>query len=165
VHLAVATTKLSGLHHIYHVFLPHGVDVCASGSTYCYSPDIPATHSFCGYHTAVKFSDVSQLVYYTVEPYQVVNGCVVAQAPTASPNGALIDSTSNLLSHELFETITDPNVGSAFVARRSSEEFGAEIGDVCEAPGFRYPDSFIGARFYRIQLEYSNLYHACANVP
>ena len=162
VHLAVASTKLSGLGHIYHVFLPHGVDVCVSGTSQCYAPDIPPLHALCGYHTAVKFSDVALPVYFTVEPYQYVSGCVVAQP---SPNGGVIDSTANLLSHEFFETITDPNVGSAFVARRSAAELGAEIGDVCEVPGFKYPVSFISSRFYKIQLEYSNTYHACANVP
>jgi hypothetical protein len=41
-----------------------------------------------------------------------------------SPNGALIDSTADVLSHELFETITDPNL-SAWYNRKSLPLFGA----------------------------------------
>lgn len=164
LHLAVSATGLSGLGHIYHVFLPRHVDVCVGQGGKCYSPDIPSMFALCAYHSGVKFSDIAQPVYFTVEPYQG-DGCGVAQTPTPSPNGLLIDSTANLLSHEMFETITDPDAASSFVVRRSLREAGAEVADVCEDPLFRYPDSFIAARFYRIQLEYSNTYHACANVP
>jgi len=165
VHLGAKAANLSGLGDIYHIFLPRGVDVCINRTSLCYAPDIPSLHTLCGYHTSVKFSDIAQTVYYTVEPNQAVSGCVVAQSPTASPNGALVDSTANLLSHELFETITDPDAESSFLVRRTTQELGAEVADICEVVGFRYPDSFIGARFYRIQEEYSNTYHACANVP
>lgn len=110
------------------MFLPKGVDVCAitSGFGYsCFSPDNVATWVFCAYHGSYTFSDIGN-VFYTVEPYGdvfgVINGapnyaCDVGQqnpalntAPT--PNGVLVDSMSNMLSHETFETITDP--GPAF---------------------------------------------------
>lgn len=95
----------TGYDQIYHVFIPPGVDVCITGTNQCYSPDNPSTFFFCAYHSSVTFSDIGHTLF-TVEPYQNVAGCSVAPG---SPNGALVDSTSNLLSRELFETISDPD--------------------------------------------------------
>src|SRR5579871_2281451 len=49
---AVATGKLVGYGHIYHVFLPKGVDTCFDPSLGggCYSPDNFSTFVFCAYH-------------------------------------------------------------------------------------------------------------------
>lgn len=150
-----------GYGHIYHVFLPSGVDICFAGTSSCYSPNNPATFAFCAYHGSVKFSDIGH-VLYTVEPFQAVSECEVAQP---SPNGALIDSTSNVLSHETFETITDPDPSSGWVAQSSIPVDGAEIGDLCETPPFKYGTFTIGTKTYEVQPEYSNKYHGCANVP
>ena len=149
----------SGYGHVYHIFLRSGVDVCTS-SNVCYSPDNPVTFKFCAYHGAVDFQDIGH-VLYTVEPYQNVAGCSVAQ-PT--PNGALVDSTSSTLSHELIESITDPD-GTAWFARGSLPEFGAEIADICENPFGHYAAFLISGKSYAIQPEYSNRYHACATTP
>jgi hypothetical protein len=149
----------SGYGHVYHIFLRSGVDVCTSVNV-CYSPGNNATFVFCAYHGAVTFSDIGP-VLYTVEPYQNVAGCSVAQP---SPNGPLVDSTSSTLSHELFETITDPN-GNAWFARGSLPEYGAEIGDICQNPFGRYGAFSISGKSYAIQPEYSNSYHACATTP
>jgi hypothetical protein len=89
----------AGYDHIYHVFLPKGADVCFTGTSRCYSPDHPSTFAFCAYHASVTFSDIGH-VLFTVLPFQNVGGCSVAKP---SPNGSLIDSTSSILSHELFE--------------------------------------------------------------
>jgi len=127
VHTA-ARAHGSGYGHVYHVFLRSGVDVCTSANV-CYSPNNSATFVFCAYHGAADFQDIGH-VLYSVEPYQNVPGCSVAQP---SPNGAVVDSTSSTLSHELIETITDPD-GTAWFARGSLPEYGAEIGDICEKP-------------------------------
>jgi hypothetical protein len=74
----------SGYHHIYHIFLPPGQDVCFTGTPLrCYSPDNPNTFFFCAYHGSVDFADIGH-VLFTVEPYQNVNGCQVVEP---SPNG------------------------------------------------------------------------------
>ena len=70
-----------------------------------YSPDNPATFAFCAFHASVNFSDVGH-VLFTVEPFQNVPGCAVGKP---SPNGVLVDSTASVLSHQLIETITDPD--------------------------------------------------------
>ena len=123
----------SGYHHIYHIFLPPGQDVCFTGTNECYSPDNPDTFFFCAFHASVDFSDIGH-VLLTVEPYQNVNGCSVVQP---SPNGPIVDSTADVLSHELFETITDPD-GTAWWNRYDLDLFGAEIGDECQNFDFGY---------------------------
>jgi hypothetical protein len=158
VHTA-ARAHGSGYGHVYHIFLRSGVDVCTSANV-CYSPNNSATFVFCAYHGAADFQDIGH-VLYSVEPYQNVPGCSVAQP---SPNGAVVDSTSSTLSHELIEAITDPD-GNAWFARASLPEYGAEIGDICENPFGSYAAFTISSKSYAIQPEYSNRYHACATTP
>jgi hypothetical protein len=157
----------TGYNQIYHVFLPKGVDVCVMGTNQCYSPDNPSTFFFCAYHASVTFSDIGHTLF-TVQPYQDVAGCSVAPG---SPNGALVDSTSSVLSHELFETITDPD-GKAYWQHSSLLLYGAEIADLCEAieiigPNvyFSYGVVSLNSHPYEVQPMYSNGYHACAYVP
>jgi hypothetical protein len=149
----------SGYGHVYHVFLRGGVDVCILANV-CYSPDNRPTFAFCAYHGSATFKDIGH-VLYTVEPFQNVKGCAVMQP---SPNGALVDSTSSTLSHELIETITDPD-GTAWFAQNSLLEYGAEIGDICETPFGNYVAFTVSGKPYGIQPEYSNKYHACATTP
>lgn len=83
-------------------------------------------------------------------------------APT--PNGVLVDSMSNMLSHETFETITDP--GPAFTGWWSfNSPYNNEIGDTCESIYFLYVPFEVFEKPYYIQPEYSNKYHACVTVP
>jgi hypothetical protein len=111
----------------------------------------------------VVFSDLGH-VLYTVEPYQDVPGCQVA---TPTPNGDLVDSTASVLSHETIATITDPDL-DAWWSDVSLIEQGAEIGDICEpVPNsslrFLDPEFQVNGKNYKIQLEYSNHFHGCAN--
>jgi hypothetical protein len=149
----------SGYDHVYHIFLRAGVDVCTSTNV-CYSPENSSTFVFCAYHGSVDFKDIGH-VLYSVEPYQNVPGCSVAQP---SPNGALVDSTSSTVSHELIEAITDPD-GNAWYAQSSLVEYGAEIGDICENPFGKYGSFSVSGKSYAIQPEYSNKFHACSTTP
>ena len=160
--LAHAAAKVhgSGYGHIYHIFLPQGVDVCFTGTTICYSPDNPATFVFCAYHGSVDFKDLGH-VLVSVEPFQNVPGCSIVQP---SPNGSLVDSTSSTLAHELIETITDPD-GTAWISQSSLAAFGQEIGDLCVNPFGNEAIFPIDGVPYEIQQMYSNKFHACANVP
>jgi hypothetical protein len=165
VHAVASQTHLTGYNHIYHVFLPPGTDECFDNTfTVCYSPDIPATFQFCAYHSSTDFLDIGH-VLYTVEPFQNVDGCDVAPG---SPNGQLIDSTDSVLSHETFETITDPD-GTAWWNTASNDLFGDEIADECSfiiflpTGVFFDPPAFtVGAKKYAVQSEYDNSSHACA---
>src|SRR5262249_25756941 len=127
---AAARQAGSGLGHIYHIFLPQGVDACFN-ATFCYSPDNLATWVLCAAHTATLFVDAVGLTVFTVEPYQNVPGCSVA--PGATPNGQLADSTYYALLHEVFETISDPWPYSAWYVHALTFGYGNEIADVCES--------------------------------
>jgi hypothetical protein len=164
VHAAASATHQTGYNHIYHVFLPPGTDECFDSSfTVCYSPDKPSTFFFCAYHTSADFADIGH-VLYTVEPFQNVLGCNVSPG---SPNGQLVDSTASVLSHELFETITDPD-GTSWWNTESNDLFGDEIADECSfviftavAAYFDPPAFRIGGITYAVQMEYNNNAHTC----
>jgi hypothetical protein len=175
VHAMAAKTG-TGYDHIYHVFLPPGQDECfgpldPSGAGACYSPDVPNNFAFCAYHSSVDFMDIGH-VLYTVEPFQDVFGCSV---PTGLPGGRIFNSTANSLSHELIETITDPD-GDGWINFSLVVLAGAEIGDECsffiiepylgQLHAFFDPEVFtIGQHVWAVQPEYSNSQHACAIAP
>lgn len=151
-----------GYGHIYHLFLPKGVDTCMDEGP-CYSPDNQNTFVFCGYHFTVKFSDLASPVYYTVIPYQ---GAVSAPAVNlctftfSSPNGPLVDSMANVLLHETFETITDPDITTGY--RALNNPGLPEVGDICEGIIFTVS---LNAHNYDVQSIYSDKYEACATTP
>jgi hypothetical protein len=142
-------TGATGYNNIYHVFLPAGTDVCWFPG-FCYSPDDPNSFAFCAYHG--WFDDLDGNHYlYTVEPYQNVDGC---RFPYQIPHGT-IDATASTLSHEFFETITDPDLDAWF-----NSLTGEEIGDLC-APF--HNNERLGNHSYVIQSEYSNEVHNCTD--
>jgi hypothetical protein len=149
---AAALRLGGGYHNIYHVFLPAGIDTCIQGTTECYSPDNLPNWSFCAYHSSVDFSDAAGHVLFTVEPYQAVFGCSVANGP----NSMLVDSTDSTLSHEYIETLTDPDPNSAWF----NLTFNGEVADLCA--GYDDVDTLYYNR-YDIQEEYSNKLHGCTN--
>ena len=169
VHAVASKTGKTGYGHIYHVFLPQGTDECFD-STYsiCYSPDNLTTFGFCAYHGYADFPDIGH-VLYSVEPFQNVPGC---NDPPTTPNGQLIDSTNDVLSHETFETITDPDLDAWFNAAGNLSLGGQEIGDECVFITFvgnsvyGDPGLFtVGEKTYAVQPEYDNARHACAMTP
>lgn len=180
VHAVVTTFNLpTGYGNEYHVFLVPGQDECfnnpdGSISNVCYSPDIPATFFFCAYHGSADFNDIGH-VLYSVEPFQDVNGC---SSRPGTPNGQLADSTNNVLSHEVFETITDPD-GTAWWNSLDNGLFGQEIGDECSflifipnpnppPPVLVYFDPSnvtLNGRKYAIQPEENNAGHDCSIEP
>jgi hypothetical protein len=167
VNMVNTAASQAGTDHIFHIFLPEGVDTCSdAGNTQCYSPDQLDTFTFCGYHATTNIGGKD--VLYTVLPFNNVEGCMLAPP---NPNDALIDSTNSVLSHELFEVITDPSPGTAWVANNSLAEEGNEIGDICEGAGnasfqeIVTPFVLIKGKTYQTQLEYSNAHHGCVLTP
>jgi hypothetical protein len=166
--IAHAAAKLGGVGYgrIYHIYLPKGTDTCADpGETMCYSPNVPSVFVLCAHHASDNFTDIGK-VLFSGEPFQDIPGCAVS---LPSPNGQLADSTNSVLSHELFETITDPD-GNAWISFASLPERGNEIGDICHGISNSsvdevVPTFLINGKKYEAQLEYSNTYHACASTP
>jgi hypothetical protein len=147
---AVTKTGASGYTTIYHVFLPQGTDMCID-ATDCYSPDDPANFTFCGFHGSVDFG--AKHVLFSVQPYQGVSGC---QTPGQTPHG-LIDATASTLTHELIETITDPDLDGWY-----NGLFGFEMSDICVAFA---NNALLNGHNYFLQLEYSNGQHMCSDHP
>jgi hypothetical protein len=160
-----------GLGHIYHVFLPKNVDTCfesppGTSNGQCYSPDNNSTFYFCAYHGAFTATNGngSQTYLYTVEPYQDVPGCRnnlynQGPLPNAVPGNPSIDPADpgySTLSHETFETITDPLLRSWY----NNFSGGSEIGDICAEF-----DNFVtlNGHPYVLQSEYSDLHHVCVS--
>lgn len=145
---AVERTGKSGYEHVYHVFLPEGTDMCIDEQT-CYSPDDPSRWIFCAFHGPVDFG--STHVLFSVEPYQFVDGCAF---PGQTPHG-VIDATASTLSHELLESVTDPDLNAWF-----NVLFGLENADICFAFA---TNQRMGKNEYVVQSEYSNKAHGCVS--
>jgi hypothetical protein len=149
-----------GHDRMYSIFLPQGQNLCFDGqnSNLCYCPDNNCNGGsffFCAYHSSFDTTDAVGNpihVIYQAMPYQDVPGCQV----TNGPNGSHIDSTNNVLSHEIFETITDPDLNAWFIG-------DSEIGDLC-AWDLINP-ILLNSASYAIQKEYSNQAHQCVSVP
>jgi hypothetical protein len=118
---------------LYFVYLPAGVTVALGADHSC--------QVFCGYH-----SNVSNRIFYAVEPYLDCNGCTFGSNPS-------IDSLTQVSSHELCEAITDP-AGNGWYDDTS----GDEIGDICNGPSQQ-----LGG--FNIQGEWSNQANACVIKP
>jgi hypothetical protein len=140
---AVAASQGTGYGKIYHVFLQSGVSQCSSSAGGCYA------QQYCAYHGSVDFSDIGHTLY-SVQPYQGISGC-------NSPSNKLQDSTGSTLSHEWFETITDPDVAINNVAWYNN--YGGEIGDICRS---YYGNVSLSGYTYDIQKEYTNVHSACS---
>lgn len=155
---AAAATGATGYTNMYHLFLPQGTDMCIDVGL-CYSPDDFLSWVFCAFHGSVDLPDpadpsnpaLSIHVLFSVEPYQAVGGCSL---PSQAPNG-VIDATASTLSHEFFETITDPDLNAWF-----NFLTGEEVADLCSAFA---SNERMNNHFYSIQTEYSNKTHLCTN--
>jgi hypothetical protein len=156
IHAVITANHLpTGYGAEYHVFLQSGVRQCSTSAGGCYGV------VYCAYHGSNDYSDIGH-VLYSVEPYQNINGCQVTNQP--SPNGVLADSTASVLSHEMFETITDPDVAANNLAWYNNNK--GEIGDIC-APANNIPTGNVtlGSDTWEIQPEYSNHVHDCSYTP
>jgi hypothetical protein len=153
VRLTHKMSLVADLAHVYPVFFPPGVEVAdRDGST--------SDSSFCGYHRA--FMSGSEVIAYANIPYKTT-GCDAGQAP----NGLLsADTAVDTLSHEINESVTDPEGDNA--ARLDAK--GNEIGDICGSTygpplgstdpshpkSTEYNQVINGGKYYT-QTEFSNL--------
>jgi hypothetical protein len=120
------------------------------GTQITMGPDASCTN-FCGYHSTIQTTSGSGgLIRYIVSPYPSCAGCQF--------ESTVMDSSTVVLSHEMSETITDPDV---VLATSLGPPLGwydsanGEIGDICAGD----PNaSLLG---FRIQTEWSNADKKC----
>lgn len=72
--------------------------------------------SYCAYHSTVAINGVT--TPWANEPYGGQSGCETPSSPNGNPAA---DSIINTSSHELWEAITDPNLGDGWVALTGDE--------------------------------------------
>jgi hypothetical protein len=124
----------TGLNTEYFVFTPPGVGSCFASSS---SSSDCAYTGYCGYHSDMSInSGASEIVYADMPWLYGTSGCDVSWFAGYANSGD-IDSTVGVFSHELSETMTDPNLNAWY------DSSGNEIGDKC---AYTYtPDAAAGA--------------------
>ena len=141
------------------VFTPYGKDSCFnSAGTSCFS------NAYCAYHSMGS----GNLVYSNMpDAYSAIvfgSGCGAFPSPNNDP---VADLETSPLSHEAFESFTDPNVMTGYIDTST----GGEIGDECAYDNLvtTNPDNsdvHLGLHGdpYFIQTEWSNSNGGCAFV-
>jgi hypothetical protein len=135
----------------YAVFFPPGKSIAIGQMSSCVSG------GFCAYHGTVQTA--AGEVFYGVHPdMQTGSGCFTGCGGAASVFG----NQTSVASHEMVETMTDPEVGlAAAVAAPIAwyDPTNGEIGDICNAQ----QGSVLGSDgvTYVVQLEFSNAANDC----
>jgi hypothetical protein len=137
----------------YAVFFPAGYTIALGFSTSC------ADGGFVAYHNTIANTPGLGEIYYGVHPDVHTGGCLVGAGP-----GTPTQNEMSAASHELVETVTDPEAGLATdfappLAWYDPQGSDGEIGDICNqtegtimgADGFRYT----------VQAQWSNVANAC----
>ncbi len=161
-----------GYNKMYAIFLPQGQDLCfdGGGAGNCYCPDNDTSclggqwkngGGFCAYHSSFDSTDaLGQPIHviYQAQPYDNVSTADGSCQWPDGPNGALTDSTNSVFSHEISETITDPDLNAWW---RTSD--GQENGDICAYVSVHNP-IYLNTRAYEFQMEYSNAAQQCVGI-
>jgi hypothetical protein len=153
-----------GLDVEYFILTPNGVDTCTdSSSAEC------AYGAYCGYHTYIPGTPP---ILFADLPWDYETGCDVgspAVLDAGYANSDYIDSTVSVFSHELSETMTDPELNAWYGVDGGSDEIGdkcaynyggpAGTGDLSglstDSNGGYY-NVELGGDDYLLQLEYDN---------
>jgi hypothetical protein len=150
--LPAPTHDAAGNNNTYYaIFFPHGKQITLQGSASCVQ--------FCAYHGTIANAGGLGEVYYGVHPdFQAGSGCEFGCGSASTAFGNMTE----VASHELVETMTDPEVGLASVVGPPlawyDSNFG-EIGDICVGQ----LGSVVGSDgvTYEVQKEYSNTANDC----
>jgi hypothetical protein len=123
-YLSAHSTLPRGIDTEYFILTPNNVLSCFdSGGTQC------AYTSYCGYHTYTGTGS-TQIVYADMPWSYNTNGCDVNLAfGMGYANADAIDPVVGVFSHELSESMTDPNLNAWY--QNGGADNGYEIGDKC----------------------------------
>ncbi|HET7784909.1 MAG TPA: hypothetical protein VFL36_02985, partial [Myxococcales bacterium] len=152
-HLPVPTTDAAGNTNTYYaIFFPSGKTITQGGSSSC------VAGGFCAYHGTIANVGGHE-VYYGVHPHMGSgSGCATGcgNSPTTFQNQC------SVASHEMIETVTDPEVGLASVVAKPVawyDSVNGEIGDICNAQ----QGTVVGSDgvTYTVQTEFDNATSNC----
>jgi serine protease len=143
-----------GLNKIFLVFTGQGegscFDLTSSQCAYSY---------YCAYHSSIGSGSSSTI--YGNEPY-AGPGC---QGSGTSPTGdPAADNAASIATHEITESITDPNPSTGWI-----DSSGYEIGDKCAwiygtngwNSGLALANQFWNGHYYELQMEWDNHANGC----
>jgi hypothetical protein len=149
--LPAPTTDVAGnVNTVYMIDFPAGVTITFGGLTSC------VRGGFCGYHNTIARGGGD--IYYAVLPdVQPGSGCAVGCGP-----GSTFGNQTSVASHELIESVTDPQVGLATSLAAPLGWFdpnNGEIGDICNAQ----QGTVVGSDgvVYTVQKGFSNVANSC----
>lgn len=144
----------------YMIYFPPGVSISAAGTTSC------VNQGFCAYHSNTPNATASLRIPYGVLPdFAPPSGCSVGCG-----SGSLFQNVTAVSSHEMAETVTDVQVGSAtttapplawYDPNPATSPLG-EVGDICNAQDVQV---VANGTSYMVQTLFSNLQNNCVNQP
>lgn len=135
----------------YAIYFPHGKVITLGGAASC--------QVFCAYHGTIANAASQGEITYGVHPdFQPGSGCEFGCGAAQTPFG----NVTQVASHELIETMTDPEVGLATVFGPPlawADTVFSEIGDICNDQN----GQVVGADglTYDVQTEFSNSLNDC----
>lgn len=143
--------------HAVFVFTGYGAEIC-DDSLYKSCSFSPNNTAFCGYHSYIPTGTLNsaQPIYAEIVDNQTCVGAL-SDHPTAGPNGDRVaDAVIPYISHEQFESATDPYITAWY----QSPVATGEIGDKC----YTNPGNVLLAHghTYDVQSEWSNASNGCA---
>ena len=146
-----------GLNKVFLVFTSSGEGSCIDST----NSECSYTY-YCAYHS--YYLAGSTPVVYANEPYGDTTSCQSAGQPSPSGN-PVADAAATSASHELTESITDPELNAWYTAQ------GNEIGDLCAYDyGLYYnwdggnANQMWNGHFYMLQTEFDNNQLSCVQV-
>ena len=135
----------------YAIYFPHGKTITLGGAASC--------QVFCAYHGTIADAAGLGEIEYGVHPdFQPGSGCEFGCGAAATPFG----NVTQVASHELIETMTDPEVGLATVFGPPlawADFVFSEIGDICNDQNGHVVGS--DGITYDVQTEFSNSLNDC----
>lgn len=133
---------------LYVIEFPHGTSISSNGGS-CVSG------GFCAYHGTMMYN--SKPVMYAVHPdFGAGSGC-----DAGCGSGTMLQNQESVHTHELIETVTDPEVGFATVYGPPLAWYdptNGEIGDICNGSDSSLT---VNGHTYEVQTEWSNVQNNC----
>src|SRR4029077_1160262 len=146
----MATGWMAGANKMFLVFTGYNVETCFPNSQDC------TFNGFCAYHS--YFETTPPVIYADMPDFGT--RCTIS-GQSYPNNDMYADSEINIVSHELFESVSDPELNAWY----GSGGLGSEIGDLCAWQfGVPSPDGsnlILNGHKYFVQQEWSKLSFFC----